>query len=157
MGVPWASASDQIKLDLGNACLRATLKLVRYLHRRGIPWIWENPDSSKMWDVSDVKEIAAMQGVRTVVADFCRFKKPWRKRTRFLCGNIDELDLSRLDKRCQGSRGICSSTGKPHFQLSGSSPSGIPWTRIAQPYPTGLCHALAFALTAKARARYYHV
>ena len=44
-------------------------------------------------------------------------------------------------------RGLCSFSGKQHFQLTGSNRQGIPWTSMAQPYPAGLCRDLAFALT----------
>lgn len=44
-------------------------------------------------------------------------------------------------------RGLCSRTRKPHFKLTGSNHLGIPWTRVAQPYPSGLCRDLASSLT----------
>ena len=49
---PWGligvSARDAVRLQAGNATLRATLKLVNRLHKLGIPWILENPHTSKM-------------------------------------------------------------------------------------------------------------
>eukprot|EP00972_Heterocapsa_arctica_P102846 15157483-Heterocapsa_arctica.AAC.1 len=56
-------------------------------------------------------------------------------RTRFLCGSIDLSFLRRMVRQCQGRHGVSSKLHQLHFQLTGSSPQGIPWTRIAQPYP----------------------
>ena len=61
-------------------------------------------------------------------------------------GNLDSQDLHRLQRLCTG-RGLCSRTRKPHFKLTGSNHQGIPWTRVAQPYPSGLCRDLASSLT----------
>ena len=119
-----------------------------------VPWILENPHGSKMWFVPHLISIARRQTVHLRVADFCQYGKRWRKRTRFLCGGLDPLDTHRLQRMCRG-RHTCSRTGKPHFHLSGSTPQGIPWTRVAQPYPAPLCHALAHALASACRARYY--
>ena len=83
---------------------------------------------------------------RAVFTDFCQYGCRWRKRTKLLCGNLDAQDVARLEKLCTG-RGLCSRTHLPHLQLTGSNHQGIPWTRIAQPYPTGLCRDLAFTLT----------
>ena len=53
-----------------------------------------------------------------------------------------------LSRRCHASRGICSRTQQQHIILSGSAPGGIPLTRVAQPYPSALCSALATTLLA---------
>eukprot|EP00972_Heterocapsa_arctica_P086682 12778374-Heterocapsa_arctica.AAC.1 len=105
-----------------------------------------------MWYVPELIKLALADHVTTVVSDFCQYGKRWRKRTRFLCGNIDPSFLHRMDRQCQGRHGVCSKSHQLHFQLTGSSPQGIPWTRIAQPYPPVLCHALAHALTSSAQA-----
>ena len=43
--------------------------------------------------------------------------------------------LLRPQFRCTGPRPLCSRTQKRHLALSGSSPQGVPWTKIAEPYP----------------------
>ena len=45
-----------------------------------------------------------------------------------------------------------SHTGRRHFPLMGSNPQGVPWTRVAQPYPKGLANDLAKALVVQAHA-----
>lgn len=156
-GIPGIDGRDGMKLETGNRCLRGALDLVRCFHALRIPWIWENPRGSKMWYVKELCDLENDADVISITADFCQFGKKWRKRTKFLCGHIPEQDLARLSKMCQGKRGVCSATGCRHFQLSGSNKRGMPWTRIAQPYPGPLCEALAHALVGKARAKYYSI
>ena len=69
-----------------------------------------------------------------------------------MCCNLEPADTAALSRLCQGRRGWCSFSGKRHWVLSGSSPSGVPWTRVAQPYPQRLARALSKALLAPAFA-----
>ena len=150
---PWGIDShllndkDTFKVSVGNKCFRATFDVIRSLDLHKTPWILENPHASKCWYLPQLITLANRPHVQTVVTDFCQFGTLWRKRTRFLCGNMDSIDLHRLQHTCTGI-GICSKTGKQHFQLTGSNSKGVPWTRIAQPYPLKLCRALAHALSA---------
>ena len=147
-GLSQVSAKDRAKLLEGNRCMRAAIDLIKYLHRYGIPWILEHPFSSKAWFLPELQSLEQTPNVQVAVCDFCQYNAQWRKRTRFLCGHVDGQDLARLQKRCWG-HGICSRTNKPHIQLTGSNSQGVPWTRIAQPYPGQLCHHLAYVLSAK--------
>jgi hypothetical protein len=72
------------------------------------------------------------------------FGMQWRKSTSFLHVHVD---LSRIgDMRCLGARrGLCKRTGRPHRILSGKTPEGTFWTKIAEPYPVALCKMLALA------------
>lgn len=149
-GLPNISPKDQEKVRIGNQCLRSSLRIIRWLDRLGVPWILENPHSSKMWFIPELVELQHAAHTQVIVTDFCQFNTRWRKRTRLLCGNLQWDDIARCQRTCHG-HGICSRTNRPHFQLTGSNKQGIPWTRVAQPYPHQLCHALAFALTAPAR------
>ena len=137
--------------------MMAALELAKHFHRLGLPWIIENPKASKMWWVPPMRRLAASKGVCEITCDFCQYGKPWRKRTTFLCGNVPADTLHRINRTCQGKHGICSATHNRHFQLTGSSPEGISWTRIAQPYPTKLCYGLAHALTFRTKAMIYKV
>eukprot|EP00438_Fugacium_kawagutii_P016537 Skav227298 [mRNA] locus=scaffold2645:95140:99516:- [translate_table: standard] len=136
------------KVKLGNRCFRSAVKIIEWLDYAGIPWILENPHSSKCWYLPPIKRLLSLPHVRVSVCDFCQYGTKWRKRTRFVSGNLDECDLGRIQCRCHGKPGWCSRTGRKHFQLTGSNRHGIPWTRVAQPYPAQLCHHLAHALTA---------
>lgn len=135
------------KVRIGNQCVKSALKIIRWLDKQGLPWCLENPHSSKLWYLPPVESLCASSHTQTIVVDFCQYKMPWRKRTRLIFGNVEEVDLGRFaSRRCNGSQGICSRAQQKHFQLTGSSPDGTPWTRRAQPYPTGLCHDLVHAL-----------
>ena len=156
--MPWGipshllSHQDWEKIELGNACFRSCFSLIRLLDKFSVPWVLENPHSSKCWYLPFLQRWSCKSHVHTIVADFCQFGTPWKKRTRFLCGNIVRDDLHRLDQHC-GGRETCSRTGKPHFLLTGKGPHGQNWTAIAEPYPKRLCDALAYALTA---SRHYN-
>ena len=146
-GRPDVSEKDAEKLRVGNACMRAALKLIRFFHKHRIPWIMEHPASSKAWRLPEVKAILVMTNVQFTTCDFCAYGTPWRKRTSFMSGHVDVQDLARVSKMCSG-RGKCSFTGRPHVQLTGGSAQGIPMTLLAQPYPAKLCHQLAYVLSA---------
>lgn len=156
-GLPNLPDADALRVAEGNACLRAALRAARTADKHRVPWILENPASSRMWDIMELCRIAEGGHVREVTADFCRFSTLWRKSTPFLLGNLDGISSGRLDQSCGGTRSTCGVTGKPHFQLSGTNKKGIPWTRVAQPYPKELCRSLAFMLTETSRAEFYYV
>ena len=152
---PWGlprrflSPADQEKVRLGNACARSALQVIHALDARGLPWCLENPHSSKLWRIPEIQQLTASPHVHVVIVDFCQYKTAWKKPTRFLFGNLDSQDLARFNKRrCLGSDGLCSLTHVPHVKLTGSGPGGISLTLLAQPYPPGLCHDLAFVLAA---------
>ena len=150
---PWGIAGvpphEVEKLEVGNACILAALKIIKALDRHGVPWVLENPHSSKMWYLPPLVDLQNSCHTTTIVTDFCQWGTRWRKRTRLLAGNINPIDLERLQRFCRDSKGLCSRTGCQHFQLTGSNSHGVPWTRVAQPYPARLCHSLAHSLLAK--------
>ena len=148
-GIPsvFLTDSELENIQLGNACFKSCFALIKLLDKYRIPWILENPASSKCWYLPAWDRVCSQTHVHAVYTDFCRFGTRWKKHTKFVCGNIEWDDLHRVNQQCNG-RGICMVTGKPHFQLTGKGPGGRNWTEIAQPYPSKLCSALAHALTA---------
>ena len=147
-GLPDLPLPEQDKVAVGNRCFRSALRIIKALDSHKIPWILENPHSSKCWYLPGLRRLAASAHVHTRVLDFCQYGTPWRKRIRFLLGNIDSFDSLRLDNRLCSGHGVCSQTDKRHFHLTGSNKQGVPWTRISQPYPPRLCHDLAYVLVA---------
>ena len=149
---PWGlpnhllSSADQLRVENRNKCFAAALKIISWLDQQHIPWILENPSSSKCWCLPDLQQLMRAPHCVTVLTDSCQFGTKWRKRGRLLRGHLDSQDVARLERLCAG-RGLCSQTGSKHFQLTGSNRQGIPWTRIAEPYAKGLCQQLAFVLT----------
>ena len=145
-GVPQLTPGDAEKVRLGNSCFKSAYEIICCLNKYGIPWILENPHSSKCWYLPEMQKLMSLPTVHVRVTDFCCYGTRWRKRTRLLIGNIDPQDSLGLQKTCSGTRGFCGRSNRKHFQLTGSGPGGVPWTRIAQPYPRQLCHVLAHTL-----------
>ena len=151
-GIPREQLSDKDfeKVQVGNSTMQAAIEMVDHLHRRQLPWSLENPHASKCWNLPFFKALQEDENVDMCVVDFCAFGTPWRKRTRILVGNVHEPDIGKLHgKFCLSRCGFCTFSGKKHFQLTGSNHAGIPWTRIAQPYPKKLCTQLAHVLTCR--------
>ena len=145
-GVSGLSKKDADKVKAGNECFLTCFKLIKLFNQYNVPWILENPHSSKCWFLPQMLELEKNDKVQIAVTDFCQYDTKWRKRTRLMVGNVCPNDVQRLNRLCTGKRGNCSRTGDRHFQLTGSGPGNLPWTRIAQPYPTKLCHSLAHVL-----------
>ena len=144
---PSLSSNDRASLAAGNATCWATVLLLRHLNRHRVPWILENPWSSKLWWIPEIaEEIRKGRGIE-IMTDFCQWGTEWRKRTRLMGGNLPAEDVAKLARHCCGSRGYCSRGAcRKHKQIRGNGPGGIPWTRIAQPYPRELARGLASSL-----------
>lgn len=125
-GLPDLPAHEQVKVDVGNNCVKSALKIISWLDKRNIRWIPENPRSSKTWYLPEMVKLMQSSHVIDNVADFCQYGTAWRKRTRFLAAHICEDDLHRIRRQCHGPPGYCCRTGRKHFQLTGSSPMGGP-------------------------------
>lgn len=147
-GLANLSDKDAEKVRVGNLCFKSAFRIIRVLNKYNVPWILENPHSSKCWYLPEFRKLMSLSSVHVRVTDFCCYGTKWRKRTRLLIGNVEYEDSLRLQRTCSGTRGFCGRTNKQHFQLTGSGPGGVPWTRIAQPYPKRLCHHLAHVLLA---------
>ncbi len=146
-GLPGLSPEMQKVVDTGNTTALAAAKICRWLYNARVPFILENPHSSRIWYLDEYLKLAGLTRVEVVVADYCQFGTKCRKRTRFLCSDICECDLSCLKKQCNG-RGWCSRTGCAHQVLEGNDSHGRKWTKLAEPYPHRLCNALIHCLTA---------
>jgi len=75
----------------------------------------------------------------SVVCDFCQSGQGGSEQSS--CAAVPEADLHRLNRSLSGRRGICPPMGGRRLKLTGSNNEGIPWIRLAQPYPERLCHA----------------
>lgn len=163
---PWGKslpriAADEEKVAIGNVCLEATLEILEYFCGHNIPWIWENAQRSKMWFVPEVlqfKERWRKKGkpICDLQLDQCQFDAKWKKTTTLLCFGISSQDLQSLARRCQPCGKVCSRSGREHFQLTGSTPQGIPWTRVAASYPQELYDCLGKILTELLRDAWMH-
>ena len=124
---------------------RFTARLAREALAAGIPFIIENPQTSMLWSLPPFRRLLLDPRVATVDTHFCQFGKPWRKATKLMTGHCEPELVSSLSRKRSGKK-VCSRTGAPHIQLSGTAPDGRFWTLVAQPYPTQLCEVMARAL-----------
>lgn len=155
---PWGvpkhilSDADALRVQVGNRCVRAALRMIRALERHQVPWILEQPLTSRMWDLGPFRQLRKQSHIAFESLHQCQYGTRWRKATGLLCSRVDPFDRDRLSKMCGGKSGVCSRTGQRHLQLSGRDPkSNRLWTQIAEPYPTRLCEALAFAVLGRWR------
>ena len=121
-------------------CIRLVLSL-SVVFVNNVPCMLENPICSMIWKAIPLMTLCKSSRHLSVTLDQCQFGARWRKRTRVSswgCG-----DLSALDKRCSGHKGLCSRTNKYHIVLTGRSPAGPLWTSLAQTYPRRHSYSLA--------------
>ena len=88
-GCPRLGPADSAKVEQGNQLLAQTGRLARRLQLNGIPWIIENPSSSRCW-LTDVFQSLLATGAHLCQVDFCQYR-PWRKSTGLLCSSFDAL------------------------------------------------------------------
>ena len=92
----------------------------------------ENPDNSWLWKQEKLRKILGREDLGFWRYDACRYKAPWRKRTKVL-----------LNTQLQGVRELCRG-GHKHVILRGRcKEAGLNWTRLAQVYPGRVCSKLA--------------
>lgn len=144
-GVPWASEKQKAKNRQGNLMLKFVLSLCCIFSELGLHWWVENPWGSWLWRQPGKlswNKLLSDRRVGDLKIDYCRFSTPWRKRTRFKT----TLHLASQSCTCE-----CS---KPHLQLRGKCPrTGMNFTKLAEPYPRGVCEALATAMLIDSRRR----
>jgi hypothetical protein len=135
---------DVCKLLVGNSTMRCCARIARLCNLNFIPAMMENPNSSRIWHAPPIISLLKAASCTSHVVDFCAFGTPWQKRTKLVGWHVGKV--SSLDQKCKGSRGLCAN-GKHHFVLRGSKPgTKVPWTRIAEPYPTRICRVAADAM-----------
>lgn len=136
-GIAEVSHKTKKKILQGNKSAKWLLRLMQISLDSSIQFWLENPDLSWLfrlpcWKKFVLKHCHKLGFWRT---DFCRFGKKWRKRTRILTTTI----LRNQKTLCLG--------GHVHQTLRGRSAwHRKSWTLVAQPYPRGLCRALATGL-----------
>ena len=111
-------------------------------------YVLENGVRSKLWEVQSIQEALLATKAISVTTEYCCFRleadseavAPWRKSTRFE-GTLPGLETLGY-RRCRSVR-LCDITGRPHIRLSGQNEAGVWRTKLAEPYPVGLCDAVA--------------
>ena len=112
-----------------------------------VPWVIEHPRSSRAWYLPFFRQLVKRKHIIVCDMDQCQYGTRWRKSTRLICSRIDACSAPRLQSKChKDSKGNCSKTHKPHIQLRGTHPSGVPWTSVAASYPKQMAKHVAFCL-----------
>ena len=154
-GWPDLNPKDQSKVDVSNKLVYNSMRIIREAMRLQIPWVIENPKTSRLWLVHQVQRLLRA-GAEFCEVHFCQFGEPWRKATYLLFWGLPSF--MNLSKICQGvPRGFCSRTGKRHIQLSGVDDKGRWLTRLAQPYPWRLCHCIAARVSSQLLSKQYNI
>ena len=145
-GLPHLSANLHASIQAGNAIPRRLAKLYWLTLPLDVPCWIENPWRSWFWRQPEWRRIIRSSR-RTLcidpffVADFCRYRLPWRKRTAFF---LPSLPLA-------GQRELCLRNHQ-HIILRGHVRS-THLTKLAEPYPFGLALKLSRACVVAARTR----
>ena len=139
-GMPGLRAAMREKVKDGNGHNDWLADMILLLEELGFGYYVENPDCSWWWRERRWKKFRAADSGNVFRLTFCRFGTPWKKATRIA-----------TNTRLMGARMMCCCK-REHVRLRGQHPTKkIPWTLVAQPYPTGLCRLLAIALCQHAR------
>ena len=142
MGLSGLGEKDAAKVLDGNRLLWVTIRLCKAAAAAGIPWIIENPRTSRVWLAPAMKKLmrvrfsSSLAPPSFVHLDFCQFGEAWKKGTSLLTLGCN---LEALGRRCCMRNKLCSRTNKRHIVLQGCDSSGQWLTRRAQPYPLQLC------------------
>ena len=128
------------KVKVGNALFGAGMVILSECIKLRIPFILENPQSSRMWDMPTNIALSNNPEVQDVVLDYCGYGARWRKTTKFRCFMLSPAHLAR---RCRPVGKLCGHSLQPHIILEGRDPTGVCWTSRASEYPAKLATALA--------------
>ena len=139
-GLPGLQGKALAAVTNGNATAAASKHIIQLCIQHCVPCILENPATSRLFSSKYVQPL--LKHGDTTTLDFCQYGARWRKRTKLAFWNIETIH--NVNKRCTGHAGICSRTLNHHITLSGKDPhSKQLWTKIAEPYPTRLCHSIS--------------
>ena len=142
LGLEDLKPHDQLKVQIGNLFMRFSVTVLLWCGLLGIPATLENPARSRIWLCPPIVALLRRNFCRQFETHYCFWGKLFKKATIFLAIHVN---LSRLEfSQCKCSkRGICGFTGKPHQQLVGRNAAGQWRTKLAEPYPSKMCEAIA--------------
>ena len=138
---PWISSEwDLMRLKEANLLADLTCKIIMMITALHGFFVVENPYYSKLWKYPPIINALTQTRAAIVHVTFCRYRTPWQKPTK-LAGTLP--GLKSLECFCRGRGGLCEYTGLAHIPLVGKTADGRWQTRVAEPYPTGLCDDIA--------------
>lgn len=144
-GYPDLRPCDVKNVKVGNIAWINTFKMTKACIKYQVPWILENPKSSRTWLMWHANRLEP-PGASTDVASSCQHGTRLRKDTKSM--HMMLPSLSNNLKQCHPKSYKCSRSGPRHFQLCGVDPEPKRfWIVIAKFYPPKLCsHMWSFIL-----------
>ena len=107
------SVSDNSKVALGNVLLLWTCVMAAFCIELRIPYVIENPGSSRCWLTAPMKFL--QQKSQLAFVDYCQYGVPWRKQTGLLMFGFSSL--ATVLRTCNTVHGRCSASHKRHVIL----------------------------------------
>ena len=131
---------EAAKVRMGNRTFHLSCDVIELCLELCIPVFMENPAGSLIWKARRLQRLRQHPHCQLLTFDCCQYGAPWRKRTSVAAWNA--VDLSRLQQRCTGRRGMCSRSNRPHVILTGHA-NGVHLTAQAAAYPPAFCRDAA--------------
>jgi hypothetical protein len=138
-------APDAHNMKQGEACARATIRLIECAHRHGVHYVIENPKSSGLWTWSPMQRCLSRTGSVCISRPFCSDGTSYQKYTS-LRGTLP--DLCTLEDTCHCTLPHEHLQGLVLMPQPGSKPKWIWKTTLAGRYPPALCRRVANLLAA---------
>ena len=138
--------------SVSKAECRAAGRLVSRGAAAGIPVLCVAPPASLLWMNRKMDAHRNAPTSSTILTTSCGWGEPWHKLFQIVGANV--LDLHLLHKRCSGTGGWCSFTGRPHFHMWGRDSAGTSWRRRAAAIPRHLARAIAHYMIDQAFVRH---
>ena len=119
-GYPWLREDQLRKVTEGNEFAQFAAKVCRVCIEKSIPFWCENPATSFIWWLPEMRSLLDYEGVGFWMCDFCAFGTRWRKRTRFL-----------TNTGLQGKKTLCPGCLRHQVLRGRSSLHRMSWTSSA--------------------------
>ena len=118
-GLPNPSEKDALKVKIAHELLQHVSYCCLYAHRRHVPFYIENPLTSRLWKMPEIRQLLQLPRVLELLFDYCQYGEAWRKSTKLFVSRHADLRVIENSSRFQ--RGYkCSATRKRHHVLSGT-------------------------------------
>ena len=143
-GLPSLIGKPLQQVLLANSLWKWVFRFLKIARLCEIPFLIENPKSSRLWLTPQAAAIRGWPQASFVVADFCQYGTDYKKPTGLLCYRLPRVAAAA--KTCSPVQGRCSRTGCRHRVLQGKDANGRFLTKAAEVYPTKFANVIAEAL-----------
>ena len=151
MGLHELTSAQRVRLRHGNDTFNFNCRIISLCKAQGAPCLPENAQTSITRSAPRLACLRSDTSRTSAVGHLCQFGARWRKAT--CIAGLRASCHDGVKKTCDGRGGVCSTSGKYHFALTGAAPGGRKWTAVAAEYPKHFASALASVLISSAEAR----